>query len=733
MKRSEDSLAPGSEACRADKCWFSTPSVWGVLSQVSQVTEFWQRPFRLIEFNLRKIDVRGLDVKRLVAQVIDYGANAVLIHADGALPGHPNGPPGDGTGDPVGGDVMGQVVRECHRQGLKVLVRVDVSRADSALYDRHTDWFQVSGEGKVKRDRDSAMLLTCFQGPYWQEHGFGLIDEIMSRYPVDGFFYDHLWYGHCTCRRCREAFREKTGMELPWHEDWSDPWWRAYVRFRHQEVAGYAQRLHSFVRRRNPRAILTGSFVPDGDVEQHLRQAGGLPGHMADAVDVLACAAWDGLDEGPPRYPLLPGQQARMGQAIRESQPVCIILSYSGAAACPRAAQPPAQLAYDLMQIVAHGAQPCVQLSGTFDQGDRRGLPTIKTVYRYLRDHAASYENLVSPARVALVYSQVTVDFYGRDDGMMRCLDEFEGFYEALVASHVQFDLLHDAGIDAARLAGYQLLILPNVAALSDAQSATVDRYVEAGGHLVASFETGLHGPDGQPRDAQALKCLGRFPVDRLECSGGYLRILDRELLAGFEHSDLLGLRGTFLVTGPLDSAGPQITDLHLTPPTADNAAEQANREQESDAPGLVLTRYGAGEAAYLPWQVGKLYHLHGTPECRQVIVDLVRRWVPPLATTDAPGSVEMTVHHPRGDRNRCLVHLLNATAWQGRPLTEIIPVHDVSLWVRGPYVAARELSTQQDILLEGEEGGVRFVLPRLESFAAIELVAAGVPFASSF
>jgi len=692
--------------------------VLGVPIHVSRIPEFWRRPFRLIRFNLRKADARRLDAKRLVAQVIDCGASGVLISAGDILPWslHPQG------NDYPSGDVMALVVRECHRQGLKALVCLDASKAEVSLYDRHPDWFQVSAEGEVERQGN--MLLTCFQGPYWQERIFALVNEIISRYPVDGFFCDHLWHGHCTCRRCRDACREKTGLELPWHEDSGDPSWRAYIPFRYQEVADYAGRLHSFVHRLNPRAIFAASFSPNGRAEGGPPYAEGLGGAMGKMVDVITCEAPDGPDGGLPRFPLWAGQQACLGLAMGENQAVTIVLPYSGTTACPRAAQPPARLVYDLMQVVAHGAQPCVQMSGTLDQDDRKALPAIKSVYRYLRDHSTSYEGLASAARVALVYSQSTVDFYGRGDALASCLAEYRGFYEALVASHVQFDLLHDAKLDAARLSDYDLVILPGVAALSNTQAAMFDAYVEAGGHIVASFETGLYDHDGQPRDVLALRCLGRFLVKCQECTGGYLRILDKGLLPGFEQSDLLGLRGTLVVTGPLDNAGSQVTDLHLIAPA------QASGE-EVDTPGLVLAKCGIGEAAYLPWQVGALYHLYGTPECRQVIADLVRRWVPPLATTNAPGSVEVTLHHPRGDRNRCLVHLLNSTGWQGKPLTEVIPVRDVSLWVRGPYVAARELSTGQGIALTSEEGGVRLELACLESFAAIELVAAGASFAA--
>jgi hypothetical protein len=364
-----------------------------------------------------------------------------------------------------------------------------------------------------------------------------------------------------------------------------------------------------------------------------------------------------------------------------------------------------------------------VALSGTFEQDDRKALPAIKKVYHYLRDHADSYRDLRSPARVALLYSQTTMDYYGREEITGRCLAEYRGFYESLVESHVQFDVLHDGRFDASQLSQYGLLILPNVAALTDEQAAIIDTYIERGGHLLASYETALYDGEGLPRDGFGLQSIPRTVTQRRECPGSYLRIMDKDLLQGFEETDLIALAEILLETESLDASGQQITDLHLIPPVRNNTPEFAYWEEELPVPGLIIASHGQGEVDYLPWQIGKFYHLFGVPEYKKIIDILVRRWVPPLTTTDAPGSVEITLHHVKGDRHHALVHLLNATGWQSKPLTEVIPLTDIVLWVAGDYTAAKELSHNEDVPLVQEGNGVRLTIPELGAFAAIELV----------
>ena len=680
----------------------------------------------MIEFDLRESEGRSPDPVRLASQVIEYGGNAMLISVGGVMAWRSARLPQSGEEGFPRSDLLSAVLQEAHRQGLRVLVRLDVSRGSQDLYAERPDGFQTPCVRAVVCGGTTPLI--CPNGPYGQEHHLSVVREISSGYAADGFLFS-CYYGHCTCASCRRAYREHTGMELPLVEDWSDPAYRAYVRYRYQRMVAYSRRLRDLIHERDPRVVFALDFRLSSDhPEDHCRA--GWPGPLlAEQADLVALDAPNSLDRGLPRYTLWAGEEARLGRALPGNRPVSVLLTYSEVLASRRTAQPGAQLAHDLMQIAAHGGQPCVALPGTFTQDNRTALPAIRAVYRHLRDHAESYEDLRSTARVALLYSQTTMDFYGRGDSAGRCLAEYRGFYEALVQAHVQFDVLHDGALSREALTHYDLLILPNVAALSDALVALLDAYVEGGGHILASFETALYDEDGQPRPpeaAPALRCLGRRFVERREGLGSHLRLRKKGLLPGFEETDLLPLAGTFLVTVPSAADTPQVADLIVMAPVGSSAPEVASSGEEPGIPGLVLTGFGRGEAAYLPWQVGAFYHRYGVPEYRQLIFDLAERWSRASANTDAPGAVELAVYHPRGESGRALVHLLNAAGAQGKPLTEVIPLHGLSVWLRGDYRAARELRSDQDLPLSRERDGVRFSVPRLEGFAAVELVSEG-------
>src|SRR5690348_5966702 len=109
---------------------------------------WWDRPFRLVQTNLRMRDIR-LDPQRLAGQLADFGASAVLYNVGGiyawdptALELHTRNPM-LGDDDPVAG-MIGAV----HSRGMRFVGRIDPSKSTRATYERHPEWFVHNRAGK---------------------------------------------------------------------------------------------------------------------------------------------------------------------------------------------------------------------------------------------------------------------------------------------------------------------------------------------------------------------------------------------------------------------------------------------------------------------------------------------------------------------------------------------------------------------------------------------------------
>ena len=127
-------------------------------------------------------------------------------------------------------------------------------------------------------------------------------------------------------------------------------------------------------------------------------------------------------------------------------------------------------------------------------------------------------------ARMAMVYSQQTAQFYGGDKAHQKVEDHTLGFYQALIEARIPFEMVHDRLMDEDHLAPYKTLILPNIAALSDQQCQQIRDFVRKGGSIVATYETSLYNEMGERRENFGLSDL--FGVDYIAAPPGHSKIL---------------------------------------------------------------------------------------------------------------------------------------------------------------------------------------------------------------
>ena len=78
----------------------------------------------------------------LVEDVKRYSATAFCINGGGIVAFYQTRIPGHRRSEALGQrDLLAEIIPEAHRQGLRVLVRVDPSCAPRELAEEHPDWF----------------------------------------------------------------------------------------------------------------------------------------------------------------------------------------------------------------------------------------------------------------------------------------------------------------------------------------------------------------------------------------------------------------------------------------------------------------------------------------------------------------------------------------------------------------------------------------------------------------
>ena len=152
---------------------------------------------------------------------------------------------------------------------------------------------------------------------------------------------------------------------------------------------------------------------------------------------------------------------------------------------------------------IAGGIQPWWHHVSAYHE-DRRMYHTAEPIMKWHKQNEQYLIDRTPVANVGLVWSQMNMDFYGRDNPEENVELPFRGMANALIRARIPYLPVHADQIvtDAAH---FKLLILPNLAAMSDAQVNAVKKFVAEGGSVIATGETSLYDEWGDVRNDYAL------------------------------------------------------------------------------------------------------------------------------------------------------------------------------------------------------------------------------------
>ena len=599
-------------------------------------------------------------------------------------------------------DVLGELVSGCRKLGMVVMARTDPHATYDDVKAAHPDWIAVDSLGNPRRHWASPeMWVTCGLGPYNFEFMTEVKKEIMSRYRADAIFINR-WDGSgaCYCQHCRANFKEASGFELPRTENPQDPARRAYIFWRQQRLFELWRLWDGEVRKINPDSCVipnTGGGALSG---LDMRQIGELaPMLVADRQARRGLAA-----------PWANGKNGKEYRAAMGRKPIVGLFSV-GLEEPYRwkdSVQSDAEIRIWVLDGIANGLRPWfTKFSGALH--DPRWLKGVEDIYVWAHkvEHYLRHETPL--ARVALVYSQQTAWFYGGGHAAAKVEDHALGWYQALVEARIPFEMVHDRLLDAEHVGQFKTLILPNIAALSDAQCDQLRAYVENGGSLIATYETSLYNQVGVRRKDFGLADL--FGVEwngRIESpmQNSYLR-LEHEalpqhpLFKGLEDAPRIVNGVSRLEVAPLEKF--EQVPITLIPSYPDLPMEKAfPRQLKTDIAGVYLreprarldARHG-GRIAYFPWDIDRTFWEVLAVDHFKLLRNTVQ-WATnetPMVEVIGPGFLDVTAWR---NQDAIVIHLVNLTnpmAMKG-PFREFIPIGEQTVKVRLPD-GLRAKSTQ--------------------------------------
>lgn len=690
----------------------------------NKTAPWYRRTLRWGQTNINELDPTRYDIDWWRQHWRRTKTQGLVINAGGIVAYYPSKFPRHYRAKYLGDrDLYGELVRAAHEDGLVVLARMDSNRADEEFYRAHPDWFAQDIEGQPYRASDRYM--SCIDSPYYDEYLPNVLREIMEWEKPEGFT-DNSWsgLGHnqiCSCEYSRKSFRRATGKELPRKKDWDDPAYREWIKW------SYNRRLEVWdLNNRTTKeaggpdclwlGMIGGDFISEGRRLRDIKS-------ICERTEMIM------LDDQGRSVDIGFHENAEMGKRLHgllgwEKVIAESMAMYQRAPTFRKAAASKPESRLWMYSGLAGNIQPWWHHVGAY-QWDRRQFTTAIPVYEWHEKNERYLVNRRPVATVGVVYSQQNADFYGRDDAEELVTRPYYGTIQALVRARIPYLPVHADQID--RDGGdLALLILPNLGSMTETQAASLRRFVERGGGVLATGETSLYDEWGDPRKNFAMAdVLGvNFTGKRhgslgvAESWGGgdhtYLRLLPdvgkevygaasgtepvvsgqrHSVLKGFGETDILPFGGLLLEVEPDRNAEVPITfipDFPAYPPET-----SWMREPRTNIPALVLNdSAGGGRRVYLAADIDRRFARDNLPDHGDLLANVIR-WA---AKEDIPlkvegqGLIDCNLYHQPGRLVLHLVNLTSAGTWRS-PVHELISIGplEVSLKIP-PDVDARAL-----------------------------------------
>jgi len=672
---------------------------------------WYRRVTRWGQTNITEKDPQQYDIAWWRKQWKRTQVGGVIINAGGIVSYYPSKVPLHKPSQFLNGrDLFGELCRAAHEDGLAVFARMDSNRASEEFYKAHPDWFAVDVNGKPHRADD--LYITCVNGPYYNEHIPAILREIIELYHPEGFT-DNSWSGlgrstPCYCENCKKSFRVLTGKDIPTTKNWGDKTYQQWIRW------NYDRRLELWdMNNRVTKAAggpdCTWSGMNSGSISgqsSNFRDYRGITSR-ADImmIDDQGRSDASGFQHNGDIGKFLHGLLG-WDKLIPES----MAMYQQGSVTFRLSAKPAAEARMWMIAGIAGGIQPWWHHVAAYHE-DRRAYHTAEPVMRWHKTNEKYLVNRRPIATVGVVWSQQNTDFYGRDNAAQLVDLPYRGITEALLKARIPYIPVHADHIDrdAPQLS---LLILPNLGSMTDAQAASIRRFVDNGGGLIATGESSLYDEWGNARPDYALGDLfgthltkGRHAATSFTAAHTYLRLtpelraqvdgpktgnepvitgVRHPILKGFEETDILPYGGKLEPVNTDARVEVLMTFIPAFPVYPPETSWM--RQPRTDIPGLVLNNKYKGRVAFMPADIDRRFAQSNLPDHGNLLGNLIR-WAAkdniPLKV-DGTGMIDCHLYHQTGRLIMHLVNLTNSAAWR-QPIHELITSGPFKVWVKLP------------------------------------------------
>ena len=687
---------------------------------------------RCAQHNLNEHDPKNLDIKQWVDYWSSLKLDAIIITAGGFIAMYPTELPNHHKSQFLGNrDLFGDYLKALKKVGIRVIARIETNFIHLDLYDKRPDWFEVNDDGSPWRHAETPWIgRSCFFSNYRNEQIPKIMNEILDKYDVDGFFTNSWPEVEHAPRLCKCPTCEEMSNLTP------------------KEIADKAiehtletiKIFNATVKQKGPHVVYNVNI------------AGGI-GAIQDLQKVGALAEWittdhQGRGGGTPIWDC--AQQGKVAQAIMKGRPVTNVVG-SKTGPWRHSTKSEAETTLWLAQTTSSGMIPWWVWLGS-ELPDNRWQAIGRKYYQWLAKHDIHFNNKKSLAKLGVVFSNnlnalykapgsVPGGYWGEPVDPNRrgdASDYLQGVYYSLLEGRFLFDLIHENDLTEDGLKGYDTIILPNIALLSDVQANNLKEFVGRGGSIMATFETGLYDEKGLQREEFVLSDI--FDANLKPGYNGPKGQVFYSLLEDRDHEILREFGELEHVPGgeyyvPISTNADQL--LSIEPPYPNGIPEMVypyprkenNYSQaEKGNTSLVVKEKGKSRLVYFPTDIDKNIWTRGSTDLSKIFQNAVR-WMTNNnfnVSVEGNGYVEIFAWETEGGY---AIHILNYNNpnMTRASIRKFYPIGEQQVQFKLPTnIKIKEVKLlRSDMKVSYKQDGelVKFIVPEVRDFEVAALI----------
>jgi hypothetical protein len=659
------------------------------------IEPWYKKARRWCQTNLTENDGRDADVNFWRAFWKKHDIQGTIINAGGTVAYFPSENPYQYRAKFLGDrDVTKEFVDAARGEGLAVMARMDINQASEQLYQAHPEWFMQTKDGRPVLM--GTRYITCVNGGYYAEQVPAVMREIIVRYKPDALG-DNSWTGSnaliCYCDKCRKKFKVHSNMDLPESVDFNDPAYRVWLQWSvkgRTEIWNYFNRVTQEIGGEDCLWIgmLHPEFYPLGGTTQLYDDAQLTEYGKFHMVDTQAREIQMGFELNSVNGMML-HQLFGQNTVIIES----MASYYKGKYFIRKAAAPKNEMRTWMLAGISAGIAPSPHFIGSI-QEDKRIFDNCTPIMSWHRENEKYLFDRELVSNIGLAWSRENLHFYGQDDPAVRCNLPFYGFVRAFIRRRVSYYPVNIRHLikESDKL---DVLVLPDLAPLSDEQLGMVEDFVKDGKSIVFTGASGMLDELGYIRQKFPLdelfginrstrtvfepvlpggisfKSLGEFNIHN------YMRLPRRRhpILNGFDETDIIALYAQYydVRAVTLETVANFIPPFPTYPP---EFAYMDDDKKTSDIPVILAgeTPYG-GRVVYIAADIDRRYGDAAIPDHGDLLVNAVgwaARGTAPF-TVEGSGRLDCRLYK---QADALILHLVNFSGlneWP-QPVEEYYP-----------------------------------------------------------